>query len=188
MASASSISLTPCEAYGVKGSLQDGLHFVEGFTFVYVASHCFIEKNARDLRAQGRFVAGTPSMCGISAIVVSPDHKSLAVAEIAMQQDVNSGVAAASPMISVYSASKLSRKQSLISASAGSHQYVSLSYTCDGKHLAALGGPPEWLLQLWHVRKTEVLTSVKTVTLNSTAAYQVCEEVICIYFHGDIRV
>ncbi|XP_073392663.1 uncharacterized protein [Physcomitrium patens] len=177
-ASSLSIPLKPSEAFGVKGSLRDGVHFVEGYTFIYVASHCVIEKNIRDLRAQGRFLTGSPSMCGISAIVVSPDDRTLAVAEIAKLQDVNSSyssssVAAASPVISVYSAAKLSKKQSLISASAGSHEYISLSYTCDGKHLAALGGPPEWLLQLWHVRKTKVLCSIKTVTLNSTGAYQV---------------
>lgn len=163
--------MVPSVAFGVTGSLKDGLQFLDELKFIYVASHCVVEKRLSEEKV--RFIAGTSSMCGISAIAVSNDKRNLAVAEIAKVQDA-SITTPSSPVISVYAAAKLIKRRSLTSALAGSREYVSLSFTCDGKNIAALGGPPEWQLQVWNIMGIRVVGSVKTVTLNSTAAYQVC--------------
>lgn len=167
-ASVTAAPMAPSAAFGVTGSLKDGLQFLENLTFITVASHLVIEKNLADLRAPARFLTGGTTMCGISAIAVSPDRRNLAVAEIAKL-----GSTTSSPVINVYAAAKLMKRRSLMSLSAGSHQYVSLCFTCDGKHIAALGGPPEWQLQLWNIMGIKVVGCIKTVTLNSTGAYQV---------------
>ncbi|KAG0613875.1 hypothetical protein M758_6G135700 [Ceratodon purpureus] len=178
---ASVVSLTappmvPSMAFGVSGSLKDGLEFLDELTYIYVASHCLVEKSLAEENSPTRFIAGNSSMCGISAIAVSLDKRNLAVAEIA-RQDASSATTS-SPVINVYGSAKLFRRRSLTSVSAGTHEYVSLSFTCDGKRIAALGGPPEWQLQVWNIMQNKVVGSIKTVTLNSTAAYQMVDSAL----------
>lgn len=167
MASVSQAPMAASAAFGVTSTLNDnGVHFLADTTYVTVAGHMVVERTLSDSKAPARFLTGTTTgMCGVSAIAVSPDRRTLAVAEVATPGSW--------PVINVYAVAKLIKRRSLSSIAAGSHQYVSLCFTCDGKHIAALGGAPEWLLQLWNIVGVKVVGSIRTVTLNSTAAYQV---------------
>ncbi|XP_073395494.1 uncharacterized protein [Physcomitrium patens] len=168
-------SIVPKEVFGVQGSLGNGVQFLNEVDFMYVASHCLVKKNLVDMKAPGHIISGSSSMCGISAITLSLDKKILAIAEFAkiQQFQIDEVVATINPTISIYSTSKLSKMLTLISTLLGSHKYVSLSFTCDGKQIAALVGSLEWELELWHVVGTKVVNPIKIVTTNHTIPYQV---------------
>ena len=57
----------------------------------------------------------------------------------------------------------------------GSHwlqEYVSVSFSTDGKYVAAQGGVPEWNLMLWIWEKSKLVASVRTVTHPGHAVHQ----------------
>lgn len=170
-------------AFGVKGSLRDGVVFVDATTVVYTAGHCVVVRDVglshmNSKKAKDRFITGTADMAGISSLAISKDKKWMAVAEVAPASKFQEGTAAAGtitsfPVVTVYSMKRLAKKRSLTSDKAGSREYVSMSFTWDGKHIAALGGAPDWQLQLWHINDAKVVCSIKTATLTSSAVYQV---------------
>lgn len=177
--------MLPTEAYGVKGNLKDGVHFVDATNIVYVAGHCLILKDPS--KKKHRLIPGSPNMEGISALAVSNNKRYIAVAEIAPPTKIpgtpeeeaiaklaaQSGTAVKGPVINVYTVKTLAKKRSLSGKKAGSREFISLSFSADGKKIAALGGAPDWKLQVWNITATKVIGSMKTGTLTSSAVYQV---------------
>ena len=49
--------MVPSVAYGVTGSLKDGLQFLDMLNFIYVSSHCMAEKNLYNDKAM-HFIRG----------------------------------------------------------------------------------------------------------------------------------
>lgn len=170
-------------AFGVNGSLRDGVVFVDATTVVYIAGHCVVVRDVglshvKSKKAKDRFITGTADMAGISSLAISKDKKWMAIAEVARAPKFQEAIAAAGaintfPVVTVYSMRRLAMKRSLTSDKAGSREYVSMSFTWDGKHIAALGGAPDWQLQLWHINDAKVVCAIKTATLTSSAVYQV---------------
>jgi hypothetical protein len=52
-------------------------------------------------------------------------------------------------------------------------EYVSMSFSADGKMLLAQGGAPEWNLVLWVWEKSKVAATVKTTNQAGHAIYNV---------------
>lgn len=53
-------------------------------------------------------------------------------------------------------------------------EYVSLSFSPDGKMLLAQGGAPDWSLLLWTWEKSKVASSVRSTNLQGSPIVKVC--------------
>lgn len=52
-------------------------------------------------------------------------------------------------------------------------EYVSLSFSADGKTIVAQAGAPEWYLLVWSWEKAKVIATTKTSNQQSAPIYQV---------------
>lgn len=66
-------------------------------------------------------------------------------------------------------------------------EYVSLSFSPDGKLLLAQGGAPDWSLLLWTWEKSKVASSVRSTNLQGSPVVQVCV-CMCVLCCGHQRV
>eukprot|EP00198_Chlamydomonas_reinhardtii_P011942 XP_001701279.1 flagellar associated protein [Chlamydomonas reinhardtii] len=142
-------TLAPRFIFGFRADVKDNVHYAEDGSVVYPAGHNIVLYSP-DTRTQ-RLIPGTLESEGITAICVSANKKLMAVAERSDKA-----------MISVYDMQTLKRRKVLVSTDAGSKEYVSLSFSGDGKTLIAQGGAPEWNLVLWVWEKSKVGSVVKT--------------------------
>lgn len=93
--------------YGLKSNVKDNLHYLEDGSHVYPAGHTVVIISA-DGKTH-RFIPGSPECEGISAIMLSPNKKLLAVAERAEKA-----------VVSVYDMQTLKRRKQLVAADVGS--------------------------------------------------------------------
>lgn len=99
---------TTCRlVYGLKSNVKDNLHYLEDGSHVYPAGHTVVIISA-DGKTH-RFIPGSPECEGISAIMLSPNKKLLAVAERAEKA-----------VVSVYDMQTLKRRKQLVAADVGS--------------------------------------------------------------------
>lgn len=56
---------------------------------------------------------------------------------------------------------------------ANAQDYVSLSFSADGKTIVAQAGAPEWYLLVWSWEKAKVVATTKTSNQQSAPIYQV---------------
>lgn len=109
-----------------------------------------------------RLMPGTLESEGISALCVSGNRRLLAVAERSDKA-----------MVTVYDLQTLKRRKQLTTTEAGSKEYVSMSFSADGKMLLAQGGAPEWNLVLWVWEKGKVISTVKSTNQQNAPIYSV---------------
>eukprot|EP00217_Crustomastix_stigmatica_P010708 CAMPEP_0183813298 /NCGR_PEP_ID=MMETSP0803_2-20130417/52843_1 /TAXON_ID=195967 /ORGANISM="Crustomastix stigmata, Strain CCMP3273" /LENGTH=1181 /DNA_ID=CAMNT_0026058151 /DNA_START=28 /DNA_END=3573 /DNA_ORIENTATION=- len=147
--------------FGLKGDVADNVHFVDESTVVYPSGHNTVLYHVE--QKMQKFIPGTADTEGITALALSSSRKFVAVAERAEKG-----------MITVYDLHTLKRRKVLSTNDVGSKEYVSLSFSPDGKLLAAQGGAPEWRLVLWQWEKSKVAYPIVTTTNNASAPlYQV---------------
>lgn len=156
----SSASVVPKAVFGFRGDVNQNVHYAEDGSVVYPAGHNVVLYSP-DTKNQ-RFIPGTLESEGITALCISPNKKLLAVAERSEKA-----------MITVYDLQTLKRRKVLVAADAGSKEYVSLSFSPDGKMLIAQGGAPEWNLVLWIWEKSKVQATVKTTNQQGSPIYSV---------------
>lgn len=92
--------------FGLKSSVKDNLHFLEDGSYVYPAGHTVVISSDGKTH---RFLPGSPECEGISAIMLSPNKKLLAVAERAEKA-----------VVSVYDMQTLKLRKQLVAADVGS--------------------------------------------------------------------
>jgi hypothetical protein len=93
--------------FGFSSTVRDNLHYTDDGSYLYPAGH-----NVVIVSADGKshkFVSGSPECEGITAIMLSPNKKLLAVAERAEKA-----------VISVYDMQTLKRRKQLLAADVGS--------------------------------------------------------------------
>jgi cilia- and flagella-associated protein 57 len=105
---------------------------------------------------QQRFIPCTPTASSITAISISPNLKSLAVAE-APSADGDTRAC-----ISVYDLQTLKRRKTLSTSETGNAVYVDLHFSSDSRMLLAQSGAPDWTLLLWSWEKAKVSSSTRT--------------------------
>lgn len=93
--------------FGIKSDVKDNLHFLEDGSYVYPAGHTVVIVSS-DGKTH-KFIPGSPECEGISAIMLSPNKKLLAVAERAEKA-----------VVSVYDMQTLKRRKQLVAADVGS--------------------------------------------------------------------
>jgi hypothetical protein len=93
--------------FGLKSNIKDNLHYLEDGSYVYPAGHtvAIISSDGKT----HRFIPGTPECDGITAIMLSPNKKLLAVAERAEKA-----------VVAVYDMQTLKRRKQLVAADVGS--------------------------------------------------------------------
>lgn len=137
--------------FGTREDVKDGLHYLDENNIVWVAGKSLVVLDTQ-LGTQ-QLIPCSPTCDAVTTMTVSPNRRTLAVAE--------SGKTAA---IVIYlfdpnAAPKLKRRKVLQLPDLGSCEYVSLSFSHDGRQLAALGGHPEWKLVYWNVEKMKMTAS-----------------------------
>ena len=154
LAATNAANNTPPTAYalrhifGFRADVHDSVHFPDDGVILFVAGHNVVLHTAET--KQQRFIPGTVDSDGITALAIAPQRKLLAVAEKAEKA-----------MVTVYDLAALKRRKVLLSADAGSREYVSMSFSPDGKWLVTQGGAPDWHLLLWQWEKAKVTAVVK---------------------------
>ncbi|KIZ00159.1 WD repeat-containing protein 65 [Monoraphidium neglectum] len=153
---ATTVGIAPRLVFGLRTAAGaaggDCLQYAEDGSFIYPGGHTVVI-SAPDGKSQ-RFLPGTPDCECVTALAVSPNKRLLAVAERAEK-----GV------ISVYDLQTLKRRKVLQAAEVGSQEYVSISFSSDGKQLLAQGGAPEWNLLLFAWERAKVAASVRTTNV-----------------------
>ncbi|XRB08616.1 cilia- and flagella-associated protein 57 [Pycnococcus provasolii] len=148
MASGGAAPLALRHVFGLKGDVADNVHYLDENTVLYPAGHNTVIYHT-ETRTQ-KFIAGTPDADGITALALSPNRKFAAVAEKSEKG-----------IITVFDLHTLKRRKVLTSPESGSSTYVSMSFSPDGKLLAALAGAPEYTLVLWVWEKGKVASTAK---------------------------
>lgn len=137
--------------FGVREDVKDGLHYLDENNIVWVAGKSLVVLDTQ-LGTQ-QLMPCSPTCDAVTTMALSSNRRTLAVAE--------SGKIAAI-VIYLFDATafpKLRRRKVLQLADLGSTEYVSLSFSHDGRQLAALGGHPEWKLVYWNVEKMKMIAS-----------------------------
>lgn len=137
--------------FGTRENVKDGLHYLDENNIVWVAGKSLVVLDTQ-LGTQ-ELIPCSPSCESVTAMALSFNRRILAVAE--------SGKSAAI-VIYLFDPSvtpKLKRRKVLQLPDLGSCEYVSLSFSRDGRQLAALGGHPEWKLLYWNVEKMKIIAS-----------------------------
>lgn len=135
--------------FGVRTEVKDGLQYMDDQTCCWVAGKQIVVYNTQ--YATQRFLPCSETCEGISAMMVSPNRRVLAVAEVSD-----------TPSIVIYAydpslPNKFRRKRTLQTPEVGSREFVSIGFSADGRYLATQGGFPEWQLVLWNVDKGKAI-------------------------------
>ncbi|XP_014259633.1 cilia- and flagella-associated protein 57-like [Cimex lectularius] len=115
-----------------------------------------------------RYLQLTKSDRIVRAMVLSPDRHYLAVSETTSNK----------PTITIFSMISLKQVKYLINPIkyCTATQFGALSFTCTGKHIAALIGDPDWLLLLYDWEKAVVINETKAHLGKSRA---IIDQIIC---------
>jgi WD40 repeat protein len=132
---------------GVQHDVKDGCQFIDENTVVWTAGKNIVVYNTQ--YATQKFISCSDTCEAITALAVSSNRRSLAVAEMSE-----------TPAIAIYDPQTRRRKRFLQVPDIGSREYVCLAFSADGRYLAAQGGFPEWNLVLWSVDKTKAVAMV----------------------------
>mmetsp|Transcript_36831 Transcript_36831/g.108610 ORF Transcript_36831/g.108610 Transcript_36831/m.108610 type:complete len:1386 (-) Transcript_36831:299-4456(-) len=165
----STAAIVPRSVFGFRGDVADNIGYTDEGAIVYPAGHNVVLYQPES-RTQ-RLISGTLDSEGITAMCVSPNKRLLAVAERAEKA-----------MITVYDLQTLKRRKVLMSTDAGSKEYVSLSFSADGKMLLALGGAPDYNLVLWVWEKSKAAAVTKATNQQQAAVHS------CAFSPGDSSV
>jgi len=144
-------------AFGCKGDVAGGVRFTDNDSVASVAGQSVVLQSL-ETRAQ-RFLPAS-SANGITALAISPSCKLIAIAERTSDR----------PLISIFSIHSLKRRIDLDKPEQSTRSFVSMSFSSDGKLLAALASQPSFPLVVYQWEKNQVLCSVSSV-LSATPKY-----------------
>ncbi|KAG5482609.1 hypothetical protein CUR178_05752 [Leishmania enriettii] len=135
--------------FGTCEDVKDGLHYLDEDYIVWIAGESLVLLDTQ--QGTQELVPCTPGCERVTAMALAPNRRLLAVAE-----------SGKTPFIVIYlfdrSASpRIKRRSVLHLTDVGSNEFVSLSFSQDGRYLVALCGFPEWKLVYWDVEKHKVL-------------------------------
>ncbi|KPA78076.1 hypothetical protein ABB37_06806 [Leptomonas pyrrhocoris] len=135
--------------FGVCEDVKDGIHYLDEDYIVWIAGESVVLLDTQ--QGSQELIPCTSACEGVTAMALAPNRRLLAVAE-----------SGKSPSVVIYlfdpaASPRIKRRSILHLSDVGSHEYVSLSFSHDGRYLVALGGFPEWKLVYWDVEKHKML-------------------------------
>ncbi|KAK7194984.1 WD domain, G-beta repeat [Novymonas esmeraldas] len=135
--------------FGVCEEVKDGVHYLDEDYIVWIAGESLVLLDTQ--QGTQELVPCTPGCEGVTAMALAPSRRLLAVAE-----------SGKTPFIVIYlfdptASPRIKRRSVLHLSDVGSSEFVSLSFSLDGRYLVALGGFPEWKLVYWDVEKHKML-------------------------------
>lgn len=143
-------SLKHC--FGLKSGVAGNISYQDEQKVVYPCGAYCIVYNI-DLKSQKCIVASETGQC-ISALVVSPNKRYVAIAEIGVDKG---------PSLSIYDLHTNRRRKTLNNDQGiQATDYVSLAFSPDSKYLAAHTGGPDWMLQYWGWEKCKLMAFIRT--------------------------
>lgn len=147
--------------FGVCEDVKDGVHYLGEDYIVWVAGESLVLLDTQ--QGTQELVQCTPGCEGVTAMALAPSRRLLAVAE-----------SGKTPFIVIYlfdstASPRIKRRSVLHLSDLGSTEFVSLSFSQDGRYLVALGGFPQWKLVYWDVEKHKMLAH-DTALENTIAA------------------
>ncbi|CCW71748.1 unnamed protein product [Phytomonas sp. Hart1] len=141
--------------FGVRENVKDGIQYLDDDNIVWVAGNTLILLDTQ--MGVQELTPCSPSCESVTAMALSLNHHVLAVAE-----------SGPNPCVVIYlfdatTKPRLRGKKILQMPDVGSTEYVSLSFSQDGKNLAVLGGFPEWKIIYWNIGKAKVLSACSVI-------------------------
>lgn len=135
--------------FGVCEDVKDGIHYLDEDYIVWIAGESVVLLDTQ--QGTQELIPCTPACEGVTAMALAPNRRLLAVAE-----------SGKSPSVVIYlfdpvATPRIKRRSVLHLSDVGSHEYVSLAFSHDGRYLVGLGGFPEWKLVYWDVEKHKML-------------------------------
>ncbi|KPI86830.1 hypothetical protein ABL78_4107 [Leptomonas seymouri] len=135
--------------FGVCEDVKDGIHYLSEDYIVWIAGESVVLLDTQ--QGTQELVPCTPACEGVTAMALAPSRRLLAVAE-----------SGKTPSVVIYlfdptASPRIKRRAVLHLSDVSSHEYVSMSFSQDGRYLVALGGFPEWKLVYWDVEKHKML-------------------------------
>ncbi|KAH9582313.1 hypothetical protein LSM04_000234 [Trypanosoma melophagium] len=176
--------------FGVCEKVKDGFQYLDENNVLWVSGKILVVLDIQ-LGTQ-QLVSCTPNCESVTALAASYNRRLIAVAESSKNPSI---------VIYVCDASgnpKLKRKKVLQVPDLGSTEYVSLSFSQDGRHLVSLGGSPEWNLVYWSIERGKVITSCSVLDdtdqpsldprlLNQCSICPNDPSLVCVSGHGMVK-
>ncbi|CAM9434154.1 unnamed protein product, partial [Choristocarpus tenellus] len=122
--------------------------FSDQATIVYVGGYNIVIYNM--LERKQRFIHGSETSESITAMILCPASRFIAVAEDGEK-----------PSVSVYDLRTLRKRKTLLVDGESCH-VVSMAFSHDSNLLLTQGGAPDWTLVLWNWAKARQLTRIRT--------------------------
>ena len=161
----------PRHIFGLRSSIAGNIAFHDEQTIVYPSGANCILYNT-DAKNQ-RFIPGSEKSGGMTAMVVSPNRRYIAIAEKGEKAT-----------ITIYDLNSLRKRKILSSPDIQSIEFVSLAFSPDSKYLVAQGGKPDWTLLYWTWEKSKVMASIKTSNPQTNGAIY---QVLCVIITSSVR-
>jgi len=179
--------------FGLNSKVKNNIWYINETTVVYPSGRCLVFHQSNGVR---KIRTGSENTEGISALCLSPNRKYLAVAEKTEGLSATvkiSDVKKNPPSIKLYETAQYTVKKTISHPITGSHEFVCIAFSLDGKYLVAQGGGPEYNLVLWSMEgKTRVVDTICTSSIDGDPVFQCSispdNKTICVTGNGVFKL
>ena len=155
-----SASLELVSTFGLKGDVRANVHYIDETTAVYPCGHMVIVYNT-ETKTQN-FIHAADSAVEITAVTVSPNGRTIAVAERCPDKAT----------VSIHDAHSLKKRKVFTLSESQATEFVSISFSSDSKCLLTQCGAPDWSLSCWSIEKGKQLAMCKVSNMQGSPIYQ----------------
>ena len=183
--------------FGLNAKVKNNIWYirdnVNDTCVVYPSGRCLVFHQTNGVR---KIKTGSDNTEGISALCLAPNRKYLAVAE--KTKPLSSTVKITDlkknpPLIKLYETTTYTVKKTISHPGVGSHEFVCMAFSLDGKYLVAQGGGPEYNLVLWSMEgKTRIVDTICTSSVDGDPVFQCSispdSKTICVTGNGVFKL
>ncbi|NXP07375.1 CFA57 protein, partial [Thinocorus orbignyianus] len=154
----SAVAAQPVAVFGCRPRVAGGVCFVEDQVVLHAAGTGCLQLHLE--QKWHKFIPGTEKSRGVRALALSPNRQYLAVSETVADK----------PVVAVYELWKEPprRRKALVPAEQPAREAVSLAFSPDCRHLAAITPPPEGHLTYWLWEKQRLMATIRVEALGSS--------------------
>ena len=155
-----SASLSLVSTFGIKGNIRGNIHYLDETIAVYPCGHVVVIYNT-ETKMQS-FIRAADSSVDITAVAVSPNGRTIAVAESTPT----------TATVSLHDAHTLKKRKVLSLSESQATDFVSISFSSDSKCLLTQSGAPDWSLSCWSIEKGKQLAMCKVSNTQGAPIHQ----------------